>query len=484
MNGVRTSRALIVACGINFALAIAVHWSVLRGFANSGDEYAYLLSAALFSEGRLSVPSPEPRAAFDLNHVVNDGRYYGKYTPGWPAVLTLGVWTRAPWLLNPLLSLATLVALHRLARRHATPRAADLAVICLAANPFVVLNSASFFSHPACLLFLTLFLKAVLDVGEGPARGRDSLMMGIAAGAAVLVRPYTAALVVVPGLAWLLIRFVRSSRAREIAPVLLRSGAAFLPFAVAMLAYNAALTGSPWLPPFLLVDPNDHPRLTGGDFSLAHGVWSNGLLRLLRLSLWLPLSVPLAAVALLGARRKESMIAPLVISVVAIVGGYVFYLTPAGNEYGPRYAYEAIGALAILMGVALASFGRGAQLLVALIVVANAGTLVFRCLEAAPAVRQRMALTDLVRERQLTSAIVFLRTGSGSMRARDLTRNGTTFDGPVLYALDRGDANRETLARYPGRTGWIFQYDSATGSGTLSRYADGSAPAASFAGRR
>ena len=458
MNGVRTSRALIVACAINFALAIAVHWSVLRDFANSGDEYAYLLSATLFSEGRLSMPSPEPRAAFDLNHVVNDGRYYGKYTPGWPALLTLGIWADAPWLINPLLSLATLVVLHRLARRHATPRAADFAVICLAANPFVTFNSASFFSHPACLLFLTLFLKAVLDVGERAARSRDAVVMGMAAGAALLVRPYTAALVVVPGLAWLLIRFVRAGRAREIAPVLLRAGVAFLPFAVGMLAYNAALTGSPWLPPFLLVDPNDHPRLTGGDFSLTQGVWSNGVLRLLRLSLWLPLSVPLAAMTLLGARRTESVVAPLVISVVAIVGGYVFYLTPPGNEYGPRYAYEAIGALAILMGIALASVGRAARPLLALIIVANAGTLVFRCLEAAPAVRERMALTELVRERQLAGAIVFLRTGSGSMRARDLTRNGTTFDGPVLYALDRGDANRETLARYPGRTGWIFQY--------------------------
>ncbi|HEX5215130.1 MAG TPA: glycosyltransferase family 39 protein [Vicinamibacterales bacterium] len=484
MNGARMSRALIVACAINFALAIAVHWSVLRGFANSGDEYAYLLSATLFSEGRLSAPSPEPRAAFDLNHVVNDGRYYGKYTPGWPAMLTLGIWAGAPWLINPLLSLATLVVLYRIASRHATPRAADLAVICLAANPFVVLNSASFFSHPACLFFLTLFFKALLDAGESSARGRDAVVMGTAAGAALLVRPYTAALVVVPGLAWLLIRLVRAGRAPQIAPLLVRCGAAFLPFALALLAYNAALTGNPWLPPFLLVDPNDHPRLTGGDFSLVHGVWSNGVLRLLRLSLWVPLSVPLAVAALLSARRTAPLIAPLVIGVVAIVGGYVFYLTPAGNEYGPRYAYEAIGALAILMGVALASLGRKARPVIAIIIVANAGTLVFRCLEAAPAVRERMAVTDLVRERHLTGAIVFLRTGSGSMRARDLTRNGTTFDGPVLYVLDRGDANRETLARHPGRSGWIFQYDSATGSGTLSRYADGSAPAASLAGRR
>ena len=484
MNGVRPSRVLIVACVLNLLLTIAVHWAVLRGFPNSGDEYAYLLSATLFSEGRLSAPSPEPRAAFDLNHVVNDGRYYGKYTPGWPAVLALGVGAGVPWLVNPLLSLATLVLLHRLARRLTTPRAADLAVICLAANPFVVLISASYFSHPACLFFLTLFLKSLLDLGEERARGRNAVLMGIAAGAAMLVRPYTAALVVVPCLAWWLISFVRAGRAREIAPVLLRAGAVFLPCAAAMLAYNVALTGSPWLPPFLLVDPNDHPRLTGGDFSLAHGVWSNGVLRLIRLSIWLPLSVPLAAVALVTAKRTESAIAPLLITVVSLVAGYVLYLTPAGNEYGPRYAYEGIGALAVLMGVALTSIGRAAWPVLAFIVAANAGTLVLRCLEVAPVVRERMVLTDLVRARGLTGAVVFLRTGSGSMRAHDLTRNGTTFDAPVLFVLDRGDANRETLARHPGRTGWIFQYDSATGSGTLSRYADGPAPAAALARRR
>ena len=226
MNGVRPSRALIVACGLNLLLTIAVHWLVLRGFANSGDEYAYLLSATLFSEGRLSVPSPEPRAAF------------------------------------------------------------------------------------------------------------------------------------------------------------------------------------------------------------------------------------------------------------------VLYLTSAGNEYGPRYVYETTGALTILMAAAITRIKTWPRLVLGAVVLMNAGGLAWRCAEFVPMVRERLTLYDLVAARNLNGAIVVLQTGSGSMRPGDLARNGTRFDAPVLFVQDRGAANRDVFARYPGRTAWIFQYDSFTRSGTLSRYADGSAPAASLARRR
>jgi hypothetical protein len=31
-------------------------------------------------------------------HVVNDGKFYGKYPPGWPALLAVGSFFGAPWL--------------------------------------------------------------------------------------------------------------------------------------------------------------------------------------------------------------------------------------------------------------------------------------------------------------------------------------------------------------------------------------------------
>src|SRR5690349_17994143 len=113
----RAIAALTVAVGLNFALTTAVHFKTLRQFPNSGDEYAYLIGAELIANGRLWVPSPEPRAAFAINQFVNDGRFFPKYPPGWPALLAAGVRAHAPWLVNAVLGAAALVLTWRLARR-------------------------------------------------------------------------------------------------------------------------------------------------------------------------------------------------------------------------------------------------------------------------------------------------------------------------------------------------------------------------------
>jgi hypothetical protein len=103
---------------LNLGLTLYTALVSLRDFPDSGDEYAYMISAQLFSEGRLWVPSPEPREFFRQNHVINDGHYYGKYPPGWPLILSLGVLLKAPWLINPLCGMLTLVLIHRMAQEN------------------------------------------------------------------------------------------------------------------------------------------------------------------------------------------------------------------------------------------------------------------------------------------------------------------------------------------------------------------------------
>ena len=68
-------------------------------------------------------------------------------------------------------------------------------------------------------------------------------------------------------------------------------------------------------------------------------------------------------------------------------------------------------------------------------------------------------------------AVIFLRTGSGTMDSRDLTRNGIRFDDdPVLYVLDLVKRlNQQVLDNYPDRTPFYFVYDEAKRRGTLLR---------------
>ena len=47
------------------------------------DEFSYLLQAKTFLAGRLSYPSsPQLPELFDQMHVVNEGRFASRYSPG------------------------------------------------------------------------------------------------------------------------------------------------------------------------------------------------------------------------------------------------------------------------------------------------------------------------------------------------------------------------------------------------------------------
>jgi hypothetical protein len=84
------------------------------------DEIVQVLQARIFVEGRLTWPLdayPEFRSIMHL--VEQDGRLYGQFPPGGPAMLALGELFGAPWLVNPVfggLSVAALALALRWAR--------------------------------------------------------------------------------------------------------------------------------------------------------------------------------------------------------------------------------------------------------------------------------------------------------------------------------------------------------------------------------
>src|SRR5688572_26754626 len=139
-----------------FVAAVLVHVFVLQGFANSGDEYAYLWQATAFSEGRVTADSPQPAAAFQQQHIGDaDGIRFSRFPPGWPLLLALGVRAGFPGVINPLLAALALAGIYRLACAWAGARAAALGVLFVGTSPFFLFNAGSFHSHPSCLFALT-----------------------------------------------------------------------------------------------------------------------------------------------------------------------------------------------------------------------------------------------------------------------------------------------------------------------------------------
>jgi hypothetical protein len=178
-----------------FGLVTGSRYLLLGDTAITDDENVYTFMARTFASGRLYLPSmPEPVRPFFSNHfIINDGKWYGIYFPGHPALLALGERIHLMhWV--PTVSAALTVPLtFAVGRRVFGQRAALLALPLLALSPFFILSSATLLAHSTAGLLLTAFLYASLRVLERPERAVWWLIAGLALGWAGLTRPLSAA---------------------------------------------------------------------------------------------------------------------------------------------------------------------------------------------------------------------------------------------------------------------------------------------------
>ena len=197
------ARFLMIA-PILFTFAIAAHVAirVLERAPHVQDSVTYLFQAQTLARGRLTAPAPPLAEAEATPHfaqeflLVRHGRWFGKYTPGYPAVLALGVLAGAPWLVNPMLAALAVAVMFPLSKeltghrrrqtidhgqsddhRRTTPDApitdplptALLPPLLLALTPFFLIMSGSLMAHTAELWWTLLFMLAWARVWRGAA---------------------------------------------------------------------------------------------------------------------------------------------------------------------------------------------------------------------------------------------------------------------------------------------------------------------------
>jgi hypothetical protein len=450
----------------------AVGWFALRHFPNSGDEYCYLYQAQTFAAGRFSNPPHPLQAFFPTSHIIErDGRLFSVFPPGWPLVIAaasrVGI---AAWALGPLLSAGLFVLTFRLAERLTGDGAtAALASVTMAATSYFLLTGASYFSHTACAFFVVGAMVAMLRMAD---RGGmpSAVLAGLLAGLAMITRYYTPILCLLP----LAIVLWRERRWRV---EYMWAAAGLLPPLIFLLAYDHALTGSALLLSKVGVASYDQ-------IWFAPGAWHRGgeimLAHLSDLIYWTPAMLFIAYVAGLRRTPLGSRLGAVSAGFACLAIGLYPYINRGGNEYGPRFYFDGfpllvVGAAAWLFGPA--RYGdrtRGGRRIVYLFF---ASALVYAPLAAGQIrashalVVDRLDLTRQVASAHLRHALVFVTTPVGAdypMPETDLIRNGIAFDGPVLYALDRGAADRELIDDYPDRACYTYRYDPATRSGTLS----------------
>lgn len=325
------------------------------------DEMAYVWQAQVIADGRLALPSPPQPKSFMTPFIIDyNGQRFGKYPPGWPTVLALGVATGLRDWVNPLLAGWGLWLLYRLARR-ILPRLSLLTVILLLASPMFWLLSASLLSHAWSLAVTLGFILAWLDTFEGKD-ARESVpawltvvVAGLSLGVLALTRPMTAIGVGLPffvhGLV-LLARGDKSARLRVMGVGLLAGLVGGLLF-----GWQFAVTGDPLRNPYTLWWPYDKIGFGPGygrwedGHSLQHA-WHN-----LRYSLGEPgtggdilgwgnlwwLFLPFGVWAL--RRRSDAWLVAGVLPGVLLA--YVPYWIGSW-QYGPRYYYEGMISIVLL----------------------------------------------------------------------------------------------------------------------------------------
>ncbi len=461
--------AAAVGAPVVLLVLLGIGQLVLLDFPNSGDEYVYLYQARTMAAGRLwnaTAASPE---VFAFNYIVQEPlRTFGSFPMGWPLALAVALTLHVPaWLVNPVLGVVTLALVWVLGARLYHPRVGIIAAALVGLSPFFAFNAASYFSHTFC---------GALLLGAACVAARDDrepfwvpVSVGLLVGWAVLARYFTGVVCAVPIVLWLL----RPGVARARTAGLMVAGG--LPWVVGLMAYNAALTGSPWQ---LTTTPITLSRWFAEGFALRGAdILATQVLRHL---LWTPPALLGAYLVYLRVAPRDARRGGYDWMLVVMAATLYFFAERGGNQYGPRFHYEVFPFLVIFVSANVFRDGHFAEkprrdrtifaLLAASVALMPIGFVAHAVLEGR-VVRERMDPYQMAAALGLRQALVLIdgRVGTArSMAASDLTRNGLDQLGSVLYGLDRGpEAHCAPGVRLPERTTYLYAWNRAGAYGTL-----------------
>lgn len=358
---------------LGFFGCLVVGNNVFEGVPHLEDEVAFLFQAKTIAGGSIVVPIPPHVDSFDLPFLIqNGGSWFGKYPPGHPAFLALGVLLGNPWLINPIAVGLSLALVYWLGRQIYGGRVGLLAGALGLVSPFVLLQGGTILSHPTTMLCLTIFLACFLQMMR-----RESLAwpagVGLFLGVAFLSRQLTAIGAAVPfallGLALL------AGQPRRYLPRLAMVVVGVAPCVGLLLWFNASLTGNALTSPYELYWPYDKVGFGEGLGSAGNHDWNAAMINTslnldsLRTHLFgwpygLDL-VPLALAALgivaaagrVALQRGKSVASASLrclgwdLLLLALAGSLVLVHTlywASGIMYGPRYYFESLPALLLL----------------------------------------------------------------------------------------------------------------------------------------
>jgi len=246
----------VIACALSvFIFTNLFSFFIFDHIPHIQDEIDYLFQAKIFKSGRVYVPSPCAKEFFDFAHMINNGKWYSQYTPGYPFLLLIGLLIQAPWLVNPLLAAISIIIFYFLGKEIFNSSVGILASVLGAVSIWFLVMSSTMMSHTSSLCFISFFLLFVFRSLKNPSI-TNGLFAGLGLGMAFLIRPYNAVLLSLPFLLYYAVKIIRDLKKN------LRNAAAFVLITLALLSvlliYNQMTNGHPLRMGYLVSYGEEH----------------------------------------------------------------------------------------------------------------------------------------------------------------------------------------------------------------------------------
>jgi|GEM_PF-1234437 len=483
---------LPVMVSIAFAIIATAAITVLDKIPHVTDSVAYLFQAKALAKGMFAIPAGNmPEFYMPHFYYQSDGRMISLFQPGWPLILSLGVLLKAEFLVNPMLGAITLWPAYKIFKRCFGQGLARLAIIIIMCSPFYLFMSASFMAHTISGLLGLIAINHAL-IYKDHKKTLSLVIIGVCVGFLFCIRAFNSVILLAP----LTVVFLPLILKKQLPVKAIVIGIiAGLPFFIAQLSINHHITGN------ALSFPQDkyfeatevvascHRLGFGPDVgcSSEHGRYSfpDGYYlpeaisvtkhRLVSLSLNLfgtPMALIILLFPILMGRFKHQTWIIYSIPASLIICYMLFYYH--GNCYGPRFYYEAVAPIGMLIALgiyrldtAMEYLSKVAPTIKAFLRATSPALLLTLLLFSIGWMHPRLWETyshfrnvddhikQLTVEAGLSNAVVIL-PGTRSSLAAGFNYNSPTLDNDVIFARHIYAHSVQLMYQYPDRDFYRF----------------------------
>ncbi len=200
----------VIACALFvFVFTNLISFFIFEHIPHINDEIVYLFQAQTLASGKLYCPSPCGKEFFDFTHMINNGKWYGQYPPGYPLLLVFGLLLSAPWLVNPFFAALSVIAFFHLGKEIYDKKIGILAAVLGSISIWFLLMSSTMMSHTSGMFFTTLFLLFLFRSLKKPSF-TNGIVAGLGLGMVLLIRPYTAFFISLPFLIFYAVQLLKN----------------------------------------------------------------------------------------------------------------------------------------------------------------------------------------------------------------------------------------------------------------------------------